>query len=112
MAVGVNSNPYSPSGPDLDKSKYIANPTTTGGNAIKEDENIIITLRPVNLPIANEVPIGIAKKAAIKVADNEIRKDKKTILHKVASPDEIKLNVAFKIFKKVSFSLLGSCSWR
>lgn len=76
MAVGVKSNPYSPSGPNLDKSKYIASPTTTGGKAIKEDENIIIILRPVNLPIANAAPIGIAKNAAIMVADNEILRDK------------------------------------
>jgi len=86
----VKSSPYSPSGPDRDKSKYIAKPTTTGGKAIKDEENIIITFRPVNLPIANAVPIGIAKKAAIKVADREIRKDSATIFHKVASPEEIK----------------------
>jgi hypothetical protein len=105
-------NRISPSGPDWIKVNSL--PVLLQGvvTAFKEDENIIIILRPVNCPIVNEVPIGIAKKAGIKVADKEIRNVKKTILHKVASPDEIKLNVAFKIFKKVSFSRLGSCSGR
>jgi len=72
------------------KVNILPNQPTTGGKAIKDEENIIITFRPVNLPIANAVPIGIAKKAAIKVADREIRKDSATISHKIASPEEIK----------------------
>lgn len=99
MAVGVNNRPYSPKGPARDSNRYMANPTTTGGKAIKDEVINRISRLPKKRPIARPVPKGIAKSAAIRVAQREIRKDSPTMPHKVASPEVIKRNVVLKISK-------------
>ena len=98
-AVEGNTNQETADGPEGDKSREIPKPTTTGGRAINDDDNAMTPRRPQKRPIDNAVPKGIANIAAISVAVREIRNDRPTMPHKVASPVVISCNVVLKISK-------------
>src|SRR6516225_7783621 len=56
MAIGVNSKPVTPTGPERDSKRYRARPTTTGGRPRNALVKITRGWRPGNEHTANAAP--------------------------------------------------------
>ena len=96
MAVGVNSNPNTPNGPERDNNMYTTRPTTTGGNPINAFKTAITALRCLKRFTASQAPSGRPKIEAMTTADSVTRKDRTTISSRSASSDNKSLPASVK----------------
>ena len=68
IAVGVKSSAREPNGPERERARYNARPTTTGGNPKKALIKTTTSRRPRKGKIASAAPMGKLTPAAVAVA--------------------------------------------
>src|SRR6516162_2945649 len=75
MAIGVNSKPVTPTGPERHSKRYRARPTTTGGRPRNALVKITRGWRPGNEHTANaapsDVPARVAREVAVRLTPRE-----------------------------------------
>ncbi len=86
IACGVKRIPQEPSGPERDKSRNTASPTTTGGRPMSAFSTTITASRPRKRVSAISAPNGTPISAANIAAERLTASDSRTIAYSAGSP--------------------------